>query len=81
MKSNFKINEILEKLKNIEKMLKKPLSVDDFISEREAKKMLTRGTTWFWEQRKKGLPSYKLGIKLLLFNVMYVLLLHNHGNG
>ena len=68
MKSNFKINEILEKLKNIEKMLKKPLSVDDFISEREAKKMLTRGTTWFWEQRKKGLPSYKLGIKLLLFN-------------
>ena len=64
MKSNFKINEILEKLKNIEKMLNKPLSVDDYISEREAKKLLTRGTTWFWEQRKKGLPSYKLGAEV-----------------
>ena len=64
MKSNFKINEILEKLKNIEKMLKKPLSVDDYISEREAKKLLTRGTTWFWEQRKKGLPSCKLGAEV-----------------
>jgi hypothetical protein len=31
MKSNFKINEILEKLKNIEKMLKKPLSVNDYV--------------------------------------------------
>lgn len=64
MKNNFKINEILEKLKNIEKMLKKPLSVDDYISEREAKKLLTRGTTWFWEQRKKGLPFFKLGAEV-----------------
>ncbi|MDG1724827.1 MAG: hypothetical protein P8I11_03980 [Bacteroidia bacterium] len=64
MKSNFKINEILEKLKNIEKMLKKPLSVNDYISEREAKKLLTRGTTWFWEQRKKGLPFFKLGAEV-----------------
>jgi hypothetical protein len=64
MKNSFKINEILEKLKNIEKMLKKPLSVDDYISEREAKKLLTRGTTWFWEQRKKGLPFFKLGAEV-----------------
>jgi hypothetical protein len=45
-------------------MLKKPLSVNDYISEREAKKLLTRGTTWFWEQRKKGLPSYKMGAEV-----------------
>tara|TARA_B100001059_G_scaffold208004_1_gene219940 strand:- start:1008 stop:1244 length:237 start_codon:yes stop_codon:yes gene_type:complete len=64
MKNNFKINEILEKLKIIEKMLKKPSSVDDYISEREAKKLLTRGTTWFWEQRKKGLPFFKLGAEV-----------------
>ena len=64
MKNSFKINEILEKLKNIEQKLEKPLSVDDYISEREAKKMLTRGTTWFWEQRKKGLPFFKLGAEV-----------------
>ena len=64
MKNSFKINEILEKLENIEQKLKKPLSVDDYISEREAKKMLTRGTTWFWEQRKKGLPFFKLGAEV-----------------
>jgi len=64
MKNSFKINEILEKLENIEQKLEKPLSVDDYISEREAKKMLTRGTTWFWEQRKKGLPFFKLGAEV-----------------
>jgi hypothetical protein len=64
MKKNIKINEILEKLENIEQKLEKPLSVEDYISEREAKKLLTRGTTWFWEQRKKGLPSYKLGAEV-----------------
>ena len=64
MKNNFKINEILEKLKNIEQKLEKPLSVEDFISELQARKLLTRGSTWFWEQRKKGLPSYKLGAEV-----------------
>ena len=69
MKNSFKINEILEKLKNIETKLEKQLdkkleSVDDFIPEREAKKLLTRGTTWFWEQRKKGLPFFKLGAEV-----------------
>ena len=64
MKKNIKINEILEKLENIEQKLEKPLSVNDYISEREAKKMLTRGTTWFWEQRKKGLPFFKLGAEV-----------------
>ena len=73
MKKNIKINEILEKLKIIETKLerkfekqteKKLESVDDFIPEREAKKLLTRGTTWFWEQRKNGLPFSKLGAEV-----------------
>ena len=64
MKKNIIINEILEKLENIEQKLEKPLSVNDYISEREAKKLLTRGTTWFWEQRKKGLPFFKLGAEV-----------------
>ena len=73
MKKNIKINEILEKLKIIETKLEKKFekqtekkleSVDDFIPEREAKKLLTRGTTWFWEQRKNGLPFSKLGAEV-----------------
>ena len=72
MKKN-KINEIIEKLKIIETKLERKLekqsenkleSVDDFIPEREAKKLLTRGTTWFWEQRKNGLPFSKLGAEV-----------------
>ena len=64
MKRNNKSNEILEKLKTIEQKLEKSLSVEDFIAELQARKLLTRGSTWFWEQRKKGLPSYKLGAEV-----------------
>jgi hypothetical protein len=32
------------------------------VSELEAKKLLLRGTTWFWERRRAGeLPYTKLG--------------------
>ena len=34
--------------------------LQDFISEHEAKKLLKRSTTWFWELRKAGFPYSKL---------------------
>ena len=58
-KNNF--IQILKKLEDIEERLDKPLTVDDYVSERDARKMLKRGTTWFWEKRNQGLPSFKLG--------------------
>ena len=61
MNNNMKINQILKKLEDIESRLNPPVSVYDYVSERDAKKMLKRGTTWFWEKRKKGLPSFKVG--------------------
>lgn len=56
------IRRILKKLKDIEDKLNKPKSLDDYVSEFEAKKLLGRGTTWFWERRTSGeLPYTKLG--------------------
>ena len=54
--------KIEETLKRIEKKLDQNSSfVEDYISEADAKEMLGRGTTWFWEQRRAGLHFYKLG--------------------
>ena len=64
MKSNIKINQIFKKLEDIDKKIEKPLTVDDYVSERDAKKMLKRGTTWFWEKRNQGLPFFKLGAEV-----------------
>ena len=64
MNNNMKINQILKKLEDIDKRLEKPLTVDDYVSERDAKKMLKRGTTWFWEKRNQGLPWFKLGAEV-----------------
>ncbi len=61
MKNKIDFIQILKKLEDIEKRLEKPLAVDDYVSERDARKMLKRGTTWFWEKRNQGLPSFKLG--------------------
>mgnify|MGYP006095771583 CR=1 FL=1 len=61
MNKNNNFVQILKKLEDIEKRLEKPLTVDDYVSERDAKKMLKRGTTWFWEKRNQGLPSFKVG--------------------
>ena len=64
MNNNMKINQILKKLEDIDKKIEKPLTVDDYVSERDAKKMLQRGTTWFWEKRNQGLPWFKLGAEV-----------------
>ena len=61
MKKKNDFIQILKKLEDIEERLDKPLTVDDYVSERDARKMLKRGTTWFWEKRNQGLPSFKLG--------------------
>tara|TARA_B100001059_G_scaffold129713_1_gene129683 strand:- start:5444 stop:5698 length:255 start_codon:yes stop_codon:yes gene_type:complete len=59
---NSQFRRILKKLKDIDDKLKKPKSVNDYVSELEAKKLLLRGTTWFWERRRSGeLPYTKLG--------------------
>lgn len=34
------------------------LSIGRHVPEREAKKLLQKGTTWFWEQRKAGNLDY-----------------------
>lgn len=53
---------ILKQLKDIDDKLEQPKSVNDYVSELEAKKLLLRGTTWFWERRRSGeLPYTKLG--------------------
>lgn len=40
-------------------------SIGDYISESDAKKMLGRNTTWFWNLRKTGkLPFTKVGNKV-----------------
>ena len=53
------MNKTLDK---IQKFLfdQKP-TVDDFISEHDAKKKFKRGTTWFWNLRQAGFPYTKLG--------------------
>ena len=62
MSNNKQLHRILKKLKEIEDKLNRPKSLDDYISEFEAKKLLQRGTTWFWERRKAGeLHHTKLG--------------------
>ena len=62
MLNNQQLHRILKKLKDIEDKLNRPKSIDDYVSELEAKKLLGRGTTWFWERRRSGeLPYTKLG--------------------
>jgi len=64
MKNKIDFIQIFKKLEDIEKRLEKPLTVGDYVSERDAKKMLKRGTTWFWEKRNQGLPWFKLGAEV-----------------
>jgi uncharacterized protein YjcR len=64
MKKKMNSIQIFKKLEDIEKRLEKPLTVNDYVSERDAKKLLKRGTTWFWEKRNQGLPSFKLGAEV-----------------
>jgi hypothetical protein len=54
--SNLKILQLLQGKKNGDR------SIGDFISEDDAKKLLQRGTTWFWNMRSSGqLPYSKVG--------------------
>ena len=52
-----------KKIKNLERLFnqKKEASLEDYVSEQNAKKLLNRGTTWFWELRKSGFPHTKVG--------------------
>ena len=78
MNNNIKMNQILKKLEDIhEKLEKRPTSVNDYISERDAKKLLARGTTWFWEQRKMGLTFFKLGAEVYYLRSDLLTLIQN----
>jgi|TARA_B110000238_G_C15915444_1_gene348108 hypothetical protein len=77
MNNNIKINQILKKLEDIDNKIEKPLTMDDYVSERDAKKMLQRGTTWFWEKRNQGLPSFKLGAEVYYMRSDLLTLIQN----
>ena len=65
MLKNTQLSRILKKLKDIDDKLNKPKSIDDYVSELEAKQLLGRGTTWFWERRRSGeLPYTRLGVQV-----------------
>jgi|TARA_B110000238_G_C16037658_1_gene400386 hypothetical protein len=74
-KNNTQMNQILKKLEDIDEKLERPTSVNDYISERDAKKLLARGTTWFWEQRKMGLPFFKLGAEVYYMKIDLITLM------
>jgi predicted DNA-binding transcriptional regulator AlpA len=62
MEKKTQLSRILKKLEDIDTKLNKSKSVSDYVSELEAKQLLGRGTTWFWERRRSGeLPYTKLG--------------------
>ena len=61
-KLEYKLEQIIDRLDSIESKLKvSDTTSNGYISEFDAKKKLKRGTTWFWNQRKAGLPSFKVG--------------------
>jgi hypothetical protein len=56
------IKKVLFKIKQLESAfqeLKQP-QLEDYISEFDAKKHLSKGTTWFWNLKKSGFPYSKL---------------------
>lgn len=58
MKVLEEINEKLDLL--IESMKSRPSQkeIGEYIEEKEAQKLLGRGTTWFWQMRKSGRLSF-----------------------
>lgn len=52
------MDELMKRLGKIEKMLEDSKSRDgplgNYITEKDAMKLLDKGTTWFWNQRKAG---------------------------
>lgn len=54
-----KLEQILDAIHNRDQQ---QATLDKYVSEQEAKKLLGKSTTWLWEQRTKGkLPSSKVG--------------------
>jgi hypothetical protein len=47
--------------KGLTELIESKATLGNYISEIEARKVLKRSTTWFWELRKKGFPFTKLG--------------------
>ncbi len=63
------LQEILNRqdriLQILTSMIDQKETIGDYISEINAKKMLGRNTTWFWNHRKNGkLPFTKVGNKV-----------------
>jgi len=61
-----KIERIEKKVDELHELIKNGAfnqsSIGKYVSETEAKKLLGKGTTWFWEQRTKGtLKHSKVG--------------------
>ena len=52
-------NVLIKKIESIEKILNKP-SLDDYISEYDARMKFKKGKTWFFNLRKSGFPYHKL---------------------
>ncbi len=66
--SSEKLDKILESIEYIKQKVTKDNiknnSLGDYISEKEAKSLLSKGTTWFWNKRKTGdLRGRKAGNK------------------
>jgi hypothetical protein len=71
------IKQLLNELKsNKNESSEKPQVLGEFIAEKDARKLLGRKTTWFYEQRRSGrLPYSKVGSKVYykrddLFNLL-----------
>jgi len=57
-----KVNQINETLNNTSSYTSSKSGLGDYINEKEAKNMLNKGTTWFWNKRKAGeLKAKKAG--------------------
>ena len=59
-----------------------PTGIGDYIPETEAKKLLGRKTTWFWNMRTSGqLPFAKVGNKIFYLKEDIKKMLDNHKQG
>jgi hypothetical protein len=76
------VNKILAKLDKIEKKLsKEQKNLSDYISEDDAKVLLKRETTWFWNLRQKGFPHTKMGGKNYYLKQNFIKLLESNEAG
>lgn len=54
------LNELIKKQDQILQLLtNKTESLSEYITEEEAKSIINRGSTWFWNQRKAGFLDYR----------------------